>query len=92
VQRLLASAQTDRPKDIRDCAVIPLLATYGFRVDEVRRLQLADLDWEQEIISITRSKQRQAQKYPLSRVVAEAVLRYLQEVRPRVKDRSLFRP
>lgn len=90
VQRLLASAHTDRPKDIRDRAVIMLLATYGFRVDEVRRLRLEDFDWEQEILSVTRSKQRQAQRYPLSRVVGEAVLRYLKEVRPRVKDRSLF--
>lgn len=90
VQRLLASTDTDRPKDIRDRAVILLLATYGFRADEVRRLQLEDFDWEQEIISVTRSKQRQAQQYPLSRVVGEAVLRYLKEVRPRVKDRSLF--
>jgi site-specific recombinase XerD len=87
---LLASTHTDRPKDIRDRAVILLLATYGFRVDEVRRLRLDDFDWEQEIISVTRSKQRQAQQYPLSRVVGEAVLRYLKEVRPRVKDRSLF--
>jgi site-specific recombinase XerD len=90
VQRLLASVHTDRPKDIRDRAVIMLLATYGFRVDEVRRLRLEDFDWEQELISVTRSKQRHAQKYPLSRVVGEAVLRYLKEVRPRVKDRSLF--
>jgi len=90
VQRLLASVHTDRPKDIRDRAVILLLATYGFRVDEVRRLRLEDIDWEQERISVTRSKQRQAQQYPLSRVVGEAVLRYLKEVRPRVKDRSLF--
>ena len=90
VQRLLASADTDRPKDIRDRAVILLLATYGFRADEVRRLRLEDFDWEQEIISVTRSKQRQAQQYPLSRVVGEAVLRYLKEVRPHVKDRSLF--
>ena len=90
VQHLLTSTHTDRPKDIRDRAVILLLATYGFRVDEVRRLRLEDFDWEQEIISVTRSKQRQAHQYPLSRVVGEAVLRYLKEVRPRVKDRSLF--
>ena len=90
VQRLLASADTDRPKDIRDRAVILLLATYGFRADEVRRLRLEDFDWQQEIISVTRSKRRQAQQYPLSRVVGDAVLRYLKEVRPRVKDHSLF--
>jgi site-specific recombinase XerD len=90
VQHLLTSTHTDRPKDIRDRAVILLLATYGFRVDEVRRLRLEDFDWEQAIISVTRSKQRQAQPYPLSPVVGEAVLRYLKEVRPRVKDRSPF--
>jgi integrase/recombinase XerD len=38
VQRLLATTEGDRPKDIRDRAVIMLCAVYGMRVGEVRGL------------------------------------------------------
>jgi len=90
VQRLLASTEGDRPKDIRDRAILLLCAVYGMRVGEVRTLRLADLDWEQEIIYVTRPKPRRRQVYPLTYTVGEAILRYLQEVRPRAPSREVF--
>ena len=50
VRRLLAMTESDRPIDIRDRAVLMLLAIYGLRTDEVRLLRLEDLDWENESI------------------------------------------
>src|ERR1035437_2124604 len=38
VQRLLASTETDHPSDIRDHAILLLLAVYGMRIGEVRRI------------------------------------------------------
>ncbi|MBI3664347.1 MAG: tyrosine-type recombinase/integrase [Acidobacteria bacterium] len=90
VQRLLTAARTNHPTDIRDRAILMLLAVYGFRSGEVSRLRLDDIDWQCGLISITRSKQRCAHQYPLLRSVGEAILRYLREVRPRVRDRTLF--
>lgn len=90
VQRLLASTSGDRPADIRDHAILMLLAVYGLRRGEVAGLRLDDLDWEGELIHITRPKQRRAQRYPLLPAVGEALLRYLREVRPRCGDRTLF--
>lgn len=90
VKRLLASAWTNRPTDIRDRAILMLLATYGLRAGEVRLLQLGDLDWDHERIMVRRSKQRCVQIYPLVRSVGDAILRYLQKVRPPVSDRTLF--
>jgi integrase/recombinase XerD len=90
VQRLLATTEGDRPKDIRDRAVIMLFAVYGMRVGEVRGLCLEDLDWEQECIYVTRSKPRRRQVYPLSYTVGEAILRYLRDVRPRTPYREVF--
>ena len=46
------------------------------------------LNWESEIISISRPKQRRAQEYPLVSQVGEAILRYLQQVRPRCARRE----
>jgi integrase/recombinase XerD len=48
VQRLLASTETNRKVDIRDRPILLLLAVYGLRVGEVRRLRLEDLNWEHE--------------------------------------------
>lgn len=90
VQRLLASCSTDRPVDIRDRAILLLLAMYGLRRGEVAGLSLEDLDWEQDRIQVHRPKQRLAQRYPLQPAVGQAILRYLREVRPRCGERALF--
>lgn len=90
VQRLLATTEGDTRKKIRDRAVIMLFAVYGLRVGKVRALRLEDLDWEQELMSVTRPKARRKQTYPLSYTVGESLLRYLKEVRPRVAYREVF--
>lgn len=90
VQRLLVDSSGDRPADIRDHAILMLLAVYGLRRGEVAGLRLDDLDWEGELIHIARPKQRRAQRYPLLPAVGDAILRYLREVRPRCGDRTLF--
>jgi integrase/recombinase XerD len=90
VQRLIASASGDSACDIRDRAILMLLATYGFRSGEVAGLCLEDLNWESEVISISRSKPRRAHEYPLVNQAGEAILRYLQQIRPRCAQREIF--
>jgi integrase/recombinase XerD len=90
VQRLIASTGGDSARDIRDRAILILLATYGFRSGEVSGLCLEDVNWEKEIVSIVRPKQRRAQQYPLVSEAGEAILRYLQRVRPRCARREIF--
>jgi integrase/recombinase XerD len=90
VQRLLAGTNGTRSVDIRDRAILLLLAVYGLRAAEVRRLQLEDLDWDHELLHIRRVKQGPVQEFPLSHTVGEAILRYLREVRPRASCREIF--
>ena len=90
VQRLIASSDGDSPRYIRDRAILILLATYGFRSGEVAGLRLEDVNWEREIISIVRPKQRRAQEYPLVSEAGEAILLYLQRVRPSCTRREIF--
>lgn len=82
VRQLLATAAGNSPVAIRDRAILLLLAVYGFRAGEVLRLHLEDVDWQRQLLLVTRSKQRRAQTYPLARPVGDALRRYLQEVRP----------
>jgi site-specific recombinase XerD len=60
------------------------------RSAEVAALRLEDLNWEREIIVVARPKQRRAQEYPLVHSVGEAIVRYLQQVRPRCASREIF--
>ncbi len=90
VKRLLASVDGDAPVQIRDRAILLLLAIYGFRSGEVTRLLLEDFDWERELLRVTRTKTQQTQTFPLSHPVGDAVLRYLKEVRPRCAWREVF--
>ncbi len=90
VQRLLASAESDRRVDIRDRAIMVLLSIYGLRRGEVAALCLDDIDWTNERILVTRSKSRCQQSYPLVIEAGEAILRYLREVRPHCAHRALF--
>jgi site-specific recombinase XerD len=90
VQKLLSSCAGDRPTEIRDHAMLLLIAVYGLRSGEVRNLRLEDIDWGREIIHIRRAKQRKSQHYPLIQEVGAAILRYLREVRPRCAGREVF--
>jgi integrase len=90
VRRLLAMTEGDRRSNIRARPILMLLAIYGLRRGEVSRLRLEDFDWEHEVFRVESSKTRRVRTYPLTRSVGNAILRYLQEVRPRSPHRELF--
>jgi integrase/recombinase XerD len=90
VERLIRNITSDRPRDIRDRAIILLFALYGLRSGEVTRLSFEDIDWENSRLSVYRSKQRKAQIYPLISTVGNAIIRYLQLVRQQTSHRNIF--
>lgn len=90
VQRILADTTTDTPADIRDRAILMLLAIYGMRSGEVRSLQLEQVDWRAGVLRLFRLKRRQAQVYPLLLSAAEALARYIDTVRPRTSHPEVF--
>jgi integrase/recombinase XerD len=82
VQRILADADTDKPRDIRDRAILMLLSVYGMRSGEVAALRIDQIDWVGRTLRLFRLKRRQPQVYPLVPSVAEALARYIDTVRP----------
>ena len=90
VQDLIASTKGTDPTSVRDRAVLMLLAVYGLRRGEVARLQLDDLDWDAGQIRLVRTKQRRVQRYPLIQPVANALAKYLREVRTPCVHREVF--
>jgi site-specific recombinase XerD len=91
IKKLLANSQTAYPTDVRDYAVLLLLSVYGLRRSEVAAIQLKDVDWENEQLYLRRAKRCKPQIFPLSKIVGEAILHYLKEVRPKhCKVQELF--
>lgn len=90
VRRLLAGTEGDRSDDVRDRALLLLLAVYALRAGEVVRLRLDDFDWQGQRLTVARSKSGRPRTYPLVSPVSEAVFRYLKEVRPPSDLREVF--
>jgi integrase/recombinase XerD len=90
VRRLLAMTEGNRPSDILARPILMLFAIYGLRRGEVSRLRLEDIDWEHEVFRVVSSKTGRVRTYPLTHLVGNAMLRYVQEVRPRSSHREVF--
>jgi site-specific recombinase XerD len=90
VGRMLAMASGEQPVQLRDQAILRLLAVYGLRSGEVRRLRIEDLDWQRERIHIVRSKSGRTQWLPLEPSVGCAIARYLRWGRPTSRSRRVF--
>ena len=67
-----------------------LLAIYGLRGIEVRRLRLDDIDWRQQQLHIRRRKAGNSTTYPLDSAVGEAIVAYLRNERPDSPHRQVF--
>lgn len=90
VARLLTLVGGDTPLHLRNTAILRVLAIYGLRSGEVRRLAVQDVDWQRGRLRITRSKSGRHETYPLEASVACAVERYLREARPPTSLPTLF--
>jgi integrase len=90
VRRVIASASGDTEQDIRDRAILLLLAVYGLRRGEVASLRLDQIDQVAGLLHIWRLKRRQPQVYPLVPSVAEALRRYIDDARPDVPHAEVF--
>lgn len=90
VRRLLATACSDSERDVRDRAILMLLAVYGLRRGEVAALRLDQIDWAAGQLRIWRLKRCQPQVYPLVASVAEALATYVDSARPEVPCPEVF--
>ena len=60
IDALIESIGRETAADIRDCAIISLLSTYGFRGVQIRRLRLQDIDWANSRIHFPSAKRGRA--------------------------------
>jgi integrase/recombinase XerD len=74
----------------RDYAILLLLVTYGLRAHEVAGMTLDDIDWKHERLRVPERKAGHSTAYPLSPLVGNAIIDYLQRGRPETSERGLF--
>ena len=74
----------------RDYAILKMMATYGVRGIQIRRLQLEDLFWRQGRIVFQPTKGGLTVEEPLVPEVSEPLVDYLQNARPESEDREVF--
>jgi site-specific recombinase XerD len=80
VDRLIASRNGTDLGQLRDRAILLMLARLGLRSGDVARLRLTDIDWNSATLQVT-GKGRYQVRLPLPQDVGDALLRYL-ECRP----------
>lgn len=87
---MIASVASNSEVDLRDRAILMLLAVYGLRRGEVAALKLRDIDFKSLRLRIWRLKRRQPQVYPLAPSVAQALRQYIERARPEVECPEIF--
>ena len=80
--KLLQSIDQTTPADIRDYTIILLLATYGVRGVQIRKLKLEHILWQKSQINFPPAKGGKQIIQPLTDDAGNALLRYLQDGRP----------
>lgn len=88
VDRVIRSCAGHR-HELRDRAVILLLARLGLRAGEVAGLTFADLDWANGRMAVC-GKGRRQEWLPLPQDVGTALLRYLRRGRPPLEGFQVF--
>lgn len=89
IERIVASCKTDTAVEIRDKAIILLLARLGLRAGDVFQLRLTDIDWSGGYLLVS-GKGRRTDRLPLPQDAGDAILDYLERARPRIVEQRLF--
>lgn len=90
VQSAIHAIGTTTPTDIRDLAMLLLLATTGIRNRELRQLELKDIRWRTGVIVLRRTKSHRDRVVPLLHDTGAALADYVLHARPRSDDRRVF--
>ena len=90
VSQVLAVCRNTKPNELRNTAVVLLLARLGLRAGEVASLCLEDIHWAEGRLLIRAGKSHQERTLPLGEQMGHALVEYLQHRRPRTVHRHVF--
>lgn len=89
IERVIVACDITVPVQLRDRAILLLLARLGLRAGDIVHLGLTDLDWKNGQIQVC-GKSKQAARLPLPQDAGDALLDYIERVRPRLAEDRVF--
>lgn len=90
VEKVVSGCEDGSSIGVRDRAILLLLARLGLRAQEVRLLELDDLDWANGCLLLRTEKSRRQRILPLPHDAGEATAEYLRDHRPNSSSRVVF--
>jgi site-specific recombinase XerD len=90
VEQVLAFYSGESPTDLRNRAILTLLARLGLRAHEVISLSLDDINWHEAHLVIRARKTHHERVLPLSQEVGRTLADYLSRGRPKTTTRVVF--
>jgi site-specific recombinase XerD len=90
VRRVLDACSGATRVEVRDKAILLLLASAAMRGGEVARLDLDDVDWRRGSFLVRTPKNHRQRCLPLAEDTGRAIIAYLKQARPRVSSRAMF--
>jgi integrase len=89
IEKIIGACPTGRPVEVRDKAIILLLARLGLRAGDIQDMHLEDIDWRSGHLTV-KGKTRRPDRLPLPQDVGDAILDYIVTARPKAADPHLF--
>ncbi|NTI78947.1 tyrosine-type recombinase/integrase [Rhizobium rhizogenes] len=89
VESVIASCDQLSRGQLRDRAILLLLARLGLRAGDVAGLRLDDIEWTSGMLRLSGKARRQV-RLPLPQDVGDALLAYIEQERPRVPQEAVF--
>ena len=89
IERMIASCDLCKPMGVRDRAVLLLLVRLGLRAGDILTMRVGDIDWTAGSIRVL-GKGRKEVCLPLPQDAGDALIEYLDKVRPTVDTNRVF--
>ncbi len=78
------------PLGKRDYAMARCLSDLGIRTGDVATLQLDDIDWQRNVITLRQGKSHRRLKLPMPETLVDALVDYLCHARPKTNECAVF--
>ncbi len=90
IEAMLSSFNRAGAVGIRNYAMVLMAVRLGMRASDICGLEFKNIHWEKSTIEFITQKTGKSSVLPLTADVGNAIIKYLKEVRPNVKDDHVF--
>lgn len=90
IEAMLSSFNRASSVGIRNYAMVLMAVRLGMRASDICGLKFKNIHWEKSTIEFVTQKTGKSAVLPLTADVGNAIIKYLKEVRPNVKDDYVF--